>query len=150
MAFQRQRSFRLDLEEWSLKAILRAEAALDEIGARMIEHVWTAYDRPTTGRGFTNRTFALRRSIKAEVVRTDSKVTLSMTADTDYASYVELIKNGKYAYLLPTLIDMIPAAEEILRTRLAEPDARGARGAKGRARIAELLAKGRAMERGGL
>jgi len=71
-------------------------------------HIKKDYNRAKTGRGFTDRTGTLRRSIGSKVVYHASKhlVIGYIFAGTYYAVYVEFRWGGRYAYLWPGIIDM--------------------------------------------
>lgn len=150
MAISRQRTFKVDFDLFNAAVHAQVEELQEELGNRMVEHVWTAYDRPTTGRGFTNRTFDLRRSIRARVEALDHKIRLRMSANTSYAGIVESIKSGEYAYLGPTMEDMLPVAEQMIRDRLRVETIYKDRMGAQRSRMRDLLAKGRAAEKAGL
>lgn len=148
-AIKRQRTIKIkqDLEEFERAVAAQAEDLAEDLGKRMIDHVWEAYDRPTTGKGFTNRTFNLRKSIRADVDVHPNKVVLRMRAGMHYASYVEGIKDGMYAYLGPTIDDMLPVAESMIAERMKVATVYQNKMKKAQGRYLELLAKGRAAEK---
>jgi hypothetical protein len=124
----------------------------------MLEHVRTEYARPLTGKGFTDRTYDLRNSIQATVDFEPTETILRYTAGSaeptadhpqgvTYAGYVEYIKNGEYAYLGPSFLDMAPVVEQMLRDRMNVLKLQTTvAGFKGRRRIIDLLELGREAE----
>jgi hypothetical protein len=152
-AIRRQRTFRAEIEEFTQAVEAQAETVLQEIGDMAVEHVRVAYDRPTTGRGFTNRTFKLRRSVKARANMEGQKIVLHLEAGRPnalYASYVEQIRGGEFAYLTPAIEDMLPVARQMIQDRLNVQTVRKDTGAKGRSVAQRLIARGRAREAAGL
>ena len=71
-------------------------------------HIKKNYNRAKTGKGFTDQTGTLRRSIGSKVVIRLSKhmVVGYVFAGTYYAVYVEFRWGGRYAYLWPGIVDM--------------------------------------------
>ncbi len=71
-------------------------------------HIKKFYNRAKTGKGFTDQTGTLRRSIGSKVVFWKSKhiVIGYIFAGTYYAVYVEFRWGGRYAYLWPGITDM--------------------------------------------
>jgi hypothetical protein len=57
-----------------------------------------------SGKGFTDRSGRLRASIRQDIDIGSTKVVGSVEATMSYAQYVELLWNGKYAYLVPALV----------------------------------------------
>lgn len=82
-------------------------------------HIKKDYNRAKTGKGFTDRTGTLRRSIGSKVVIRLSKhlVVGYVFAGTNYAIYVEFRWGGRYAYLWPGITDM---KEQIWKTLVKE------------------------------
>jgi hypothetical protein len=63
-----------------------------------------SYMNPSpSGKGFTDRTGALRQSIQAWVEEMPGKTIGYVSAGTDYDKYVELLWDGKYSFMLPAL-----------------------------------------------
>jgi len=71
-------------------------------------HIKKGYNRAKTGKGFTDRTGTLRRSIGSAVIWKVSKHVIIgyIFAGTFYAVYVEFRWGGQYAYLWPGVTDM--------------------------------------------
>ncbi len=71
-------------------------------------HIKKEYNREKTGKGFTDRTGTLRRSIGSKTVyRLNKNLVIGyIFAGTYYAVYVEFRWGGKYAYLWPGITDM--------------------------------------------
>jgi hypothetical protein len=82
-------------------------------------HIKKDYNRAKTGKGFTDRTGTLRRSIGSKVVVQVSKhlVIGYVFAGTYYAVYVEFRWGGRYAYLWPGITDM---KDQIWKTLVEE------------------------------
>lgn len=98
-----------------LKNLDRAEAEIVKQGAKAMEiaslateaHIKKEFQRQRTGKGFTDRTGTLRRSIGHHVIIESKSYIMGVVyAGTYYAVYVECRWNGKYAYLLPGLMEM--------------------------------------------
>lgn len=153
MALRRQRSFKADFASLEAAVKSQAEEMFNDLGQQMVEHARTVYthEEGDTGPGFTNRTHKLEESFRGAVDLKPKSVTLRMSATKSYAKYVEGIKDGKYAYLRPTLEDMLPVAEKMMKDRLdiRAVAVRMGQGKAGQARIKELIAKGRAEEAAG-
>lgn len=82
---------------------------MEEIAVLLENHAKTAYDRPRTGQGFTDRTGNLRNSIDAFVAEaTQEYVLVLLTAGMEYAPFVELLHKAEYAFLRPTVEDLQP------------------------------------------
>lgn len=110
-----------------LKNLDRAEAEIVKAGVKGVElaslateaHIKKEYRRPVTGKGFTDRTGTLRRSIGHHVIiESKSYIMGFIYAGTYYAVYVECRWNGKYAYLLPGLMEMKGNIRAILEKTL--------------------------------
>ncbi len=79
-----------------------------------------------SGLGFTDRTGQLRSSIGYDTKISTTKVVGTLSADTDYALFVEQLWGGKYAYMLPALIqnydyisnEVVDAAEKAVARSL--------------------------------
>ena len=71
-------------------------------------HIKKDYNRAKTGKGFTDRTGTLRRSVGSHTIYHASKniVIGYVFAGTFYAVYVEFRWGGGYAYLWPGIMDM--------------------------------------------
>lgn len=110
---------KLDIAE---SEILKAtEKAIKLSMEKTEEHIRTEYQRQTTGKGFTDRTGNLRRSIDSTVVvNAKSDITGYVHAGTSYAVDVECRSSGKFAYLLPGLMDMKAQSWSILTKTLKE------------------------------
>lgn len=77
-----------------------------EVACQMlVNYIKVEYSRPTTGKGFTDRTGNLRNSISYTVTEDDNGVVGWVHAGMEYAVIVELHHNRTYAYLLPALND---------------------------------------------
>lgn len=63
-----------------------------------------SYQNPSrSGLGFTDRTGRLRSSIRYDTKITSTKTVGTLSADTEYALFVEQLWGGRYAYMLPAL-----------------------------------------------
>ena len=89
---------------------------------KTVNHIKTEYNRPSGGKGFTDRTGNLRNSINSKTESKGKEVVGYTYAGEDYAPHVEQRYEGRYAFLWPGTND------------------RGARIARGEA-ISELLSK---------
>jgi len=98
-----------------LKNLDRAEAEIVKAGVKGVglaslateAHIKKEFQRQRTGKGFTDRTGTLRRSIGHHVIiESKSYIMGYIYAGTYYAIYVECRWNGKYAFLLPGLMEM--------------------------------------------
>lgn len=144
---QRKRTIDGGLARFSELFKRRAAELGDEIGALLLEHVRTEYVRPITGKGFTDRTGDLRGSLDAIVIFEGGKVRIRFVAMMDYAAAVEKIKDGTYAYLGPTMMDMQPTIRQLIIEEMAAARiAMGVPGFMGRSRIADLIDLGRQRE----
>lgn len=66
--------------------------------------LYPSYLNPSpSGKGFTDRTGALRQSIQAWVEEESRKTIGYVSAGTSYDKYVELLWGGKYSFMLPSL-----------------------------------------------
>jgi len=90
------------LPQFYLKA---AEGRMDYELRKTVNHIKVEYSRPTTGKGFTDRTGNLRNSTGYEVERTDKDVTGWVNATMDYAEAVEVKYSGRFAFLWPGVND---------------------------------------------
>lgn len=64
------------------------------------------FNRSRTGRGFSDVTGRLRRSIDAAAIEEKAAVSGYIFADTPYAEAVEHRSSGKFAYLWPAVTEM--------------------------------------------
>jgi len=106
---------RLDAAE---KEILRGlHRGMTEATLATEVHIKKEYQRPVTGKGFTDRTGALRKSIGSKVVFHASKhvVIGYIFAGMRYAVNVEFRWGGKYAYLWPGVMDMKSKIWQIIK-----------------------------------
>ena len=88
------------------KDIMKAAAAGMDYGLRgAVNHIKTEYSRPSTGKGFTDRTGNLRNSLAKKTEPGSDKVVGWVYATEEYAPQVELRWEGKYAYMLPGVKD---------------------------------------------
>lgn len=105
------------------KALL---AGVDEAGMAISTHIKVEYQRPITGKGFTDITGDLRKSIHSIAFVTPRGIRGQiiaggqLTGGVDYAEHVEHVAGGKYAYMLPGFLekrsDILPTV--IRRARL--------------------------------
>lgn len=104
------------------REILKATARAMEIASLGVEsHIKSEFRRPVTGKGFTDRTGTLRRSIGHHVIVERKDYVIGVVyAGVFYAVYVECRWNGKFAYLLPGLMEMKAKVWEILVRTLKE------------------------------
>jgi hypothetical protein len=70
-----------------------------------VNHIKRGYDRPRTGKGFTDRTGNLRNSLDKKVVPDRHGAEGYVYAGMDYAPHVEERWEGRYAYLWPGVQD---------------------------------------------
>lgn len=141
---QRQRTIALGIDRMRETVYGNAQAVCEQISAMLLDHVKTEYVRPLTGKGFTDRTGDLRASIQAAVTFDNFKFRIKFSAGMVYAGIVEMIKDGTYAYFMPTVHDCIPQVRELIKREMSVQALIGSQ--IGRARIADLLALGRAAE----
>lgn len=67
-----------------------------------------------------NRTGELEASISADVESfTGAVLTVALSAGTDYAQFLELARDGRWAWLWPAMLACVGGIEEILTRRLA-------------------------------
>ena len=71
-----------------------------------VDYIKVEYSRPTTGKGFTDRTANLRNSIGQDSQLTHRGAMGIVNAKMEYAPYVETINEGQYAFLWPGVNDM--------------------------------------------
>lgn len=63
-----------------------------------------SYQNPSrSGLGFTDRTGQLRSSIRYDTKISSTQTVGTLSADTEYALFVEQLWGGRYAYVLPAL-----------------------------------------------
>ena len=86
--------------------IKRLAMALEFAADMLVNYIKVEFDRPATGRGFTDRTTNLRNSIsRSNAVIDGDSVVVWVYAGEDYAIYVELHNGRIYAFMLPALND---------------------------------------------
>lgn len=87
-----------------------------------VNHIKSAYDRPKTGKGFTDRTANLRNSLDKQVNANRSGAEGYVYAGMDYAVYVETRWEGRFAYLWPGVQDkkgdILNAIEKAIKSYL--------------------------------
>jgi hypothetical protein len=71
-----------------------------------VDHIKVAYSRPTTGKGFTDRTGNLRNSLGHESQLSFGGVVGVIRAKMPYAPVVETRREGMYAFMWPGVMDM--------------------------------------------
>lgn len=99
----------------------RLAIALEFAADMLVNYIKTEFDRPKTGRGFTDRTTNLRNSIsRSKAIIDGDTVTVWVFAGMEYAAIVELHHGRIYAYLLPGLNDKRREIFKILRTILSK------------------------------
>lgn len=81
----------------------RLKDAMEYACQMLVDYIKVEYSRPTTGKGFTDRTTNLRNSIGYTVTDDDDGVVGWVHAGMDYAVIVELEHGRVYAYMLPAL-----------------------------------------------
>jgi hypothetical protein len=104
---------RARLREMEALLYERAAGAADEIATYL-----ETYSKTTAP--FTDRTGNLRASIKGSATRLRRDLfTVILEATMEYAIFVELIREGKYAYIWPSIADNQGRIMEIWHKRLA-------------------------------
>lgn len=87
-------------------------------------HIIKDYNRAKTGKGFTDRTGNLRRSVGSKVVFVSTNIMIGYVfaggAFAPYAVYVEFRWGGKYAYLWPAMMDMRSQIWQIIKKETRE------------------------------
>jgi hypothetical protein len=141
---QRQRTIQLGMDMMRETVYGKAAQVCDDIGSLLLDHVKTVYVRPITGKGFTDRTGDLRASIAANVTFVDHRFIIKFSAGMVYAKVVEMIKDGTYAYFMPTVTDCMPQIRDLIKREMSVKTLEGSQ--IGRARIADLIARGKAVE----
>jgi hypothetical protein len=107
------------LEFYENAYIQRLAIALEFAGDMLVNYIKTEYDRPKTGKGFTDQTGNLRNSIsRSKAVVDGDSVTVWVYAGMEYAVIVELEHGRIYAYMLPALNDKRGEILGIIQTAL--------------------------------
>ena len=97
---------RKNLKEFERKLIKRLVNAIELVAIAVADHIKVTYQRPLTGKGFTDRTGALRQSITHKVRVERGMIVAYIFAGMEYAPHVEFVVGGKYAFMLPGFVDM--------------------------------------------
>ena len=95
-----------NLKVFERKLIERLVLAMGFVAMAITTHIKVAYQRPISGKGFTDRTGALRQSITHKVVIERGMIVAYIYAGMEYGPYVEFVVAGKYAFMLPGFLDM--------------------------------------------
>ncbi len=146
-ATQRRRTIKTSLDDFEARVIEQSANLAEEIGEMLVEYSKTMFNRPYTGRGFTDRTGDLRRSIRGDVSIVERAVIMKLSASMPYAKYVETMRSGEYAFLAPALEEMIPQIQALIERKMQVETLYKDTGKAGRSRIAELIQRGREAER---
>lgn len=85
------------------KALL---AGVTESMIQISNHIKVAYQRPITGKGFTDHTGSLRQSINGSANLIPNGIRGIVIAGMEYSLRVELVAGGTYAYMLPGFLEM--------------------------------------------
>ena len=81
-------------------------AGVDEAGMKVSTHIKVEFQRPITGKGFTDRTGFLRKGIQNITKEVPGGVLGQIIASANYAEHVENVAGGKYAFMLPGFMEM--------------------------------------------
>ncbi len=101
------------------KALL---AGVGEAGMEISTHIKVEYQRPITGKGFTDITGFLRKSINSVAFVIPRGIRGLVFAGANYAEHVEHVAGGKYAFMLPGFLekrsDIVPTVVRRARREL--------------------------------
>jgi len=96
-----------NLKIFERKLIERLVLAMGFVAMAITTHIKVAYQRPISGKGFTDRTGDLRRSIThSKPVIERGMIVVYIFAGMEYGPHVEFVVAGKYAFMLPGFLDM--------------------------------------------
>ena len=101
-----------NLAKFEKALIAQLIMALGFVALAITTHIKVTYQRPVTGKGFTDRTSLLRRSVTHKIIQRNGRIEVWIFAsggapgDEGYAQYVEFVAGGKYAFMLPGFLDM--------------------------------------------
>ena len=86
------------------------KAGIDHAALSVETHIKVEYQRPITGKGFTDITGLLRKSGSHFVDISNWRIRgfVHFGFGLDYALHVENVAGGKYAYMVPGFADMRP------------------------------------------
>lgn len=104
--------------------------SVEQVAIIIADFIRVTYQRPITGKGFTDRTSLLRQSISHKVTVERGLVIGWIFAsgggggkdDEAYAHHVEFISGGKFAFMLPGFLAKKP---EIMKLLIKELKRRG-------------------------
>lgn len=96
--------------------------SVEQVAIIIADFIRVNYQRPITGKGFTDQTGALRQSITSKVTVEKGVIIAWVFAGMEYAPFVEVISGGKYAFMLPGFLAKKP---EIMKLLIKELKRRG-------------------------
>lgn len=100
-------------------------AGVTEASMATVVHIQTQFQRPITGKGFTDRTGMTRQSITHRVDLTRNGIRASIISGAAHSIHLEHVAGGKYAYMLPGFLEMrsrlLPIITNRTRRELALP-----------------------------
>lgn len=100
-------------------------AGVTEAALATVEHIKVEYQRPITGKGFTDRTSQTRRSITHKVVLSPRGIRGFIISGAEHSIHLEHVAGGKYAYMLPGFLEMrgrlLPIITKRARRELVSP-----------------------------
>lgn len=97
---------RKNLKLFQRQILARLLKAMEFVAMAIVVHIQITYQRPLSGKGFTDRTGALRQSITYKVRIERNMIVVYIYAGMEYAPHVEYVVAGKYAFMLPGFLDM--------------------------------------------
>lgn len=80
-------------------------AGVGEVGMEISTHIKVEYQRSITGKGFTDITGALRKSIHSVAFVIPRGIRGLIIAGMNYSEHVEHVAGGKYAFMLPGFME---------------------------------------------
>ena len=110
-----------NLTKYEAAGFKATERGVKKAAIATASHVKREYNRPSTGKGFSNVSGLLRSSIRGVVVASGKKIigyVIAGTGKLHYAPYVEFRWGGKYAYLWPGVKDMKKEIKAIIKKEL--------------------------------
>ncbi len=104
-AIEGMKEVRKNLNVFERRLLDNLVNALEHVAFVVETYIKVTYQRPISGKGFTDRTGALRRSITHRVVIERGMIIVWIFAGMEYGPHVEHVVAGKYAFMLPGFLD---------------------------------------------
>lgn len=111
------------IKEWNGKEVkakhTRAfKAGIHHAALSVETHIKVEYQRDITGKGFSDKTSALRRSGDTLITEARGRIIafVHFGFGMDYALHVENVAGGKYAYMGPGFAEMKPKLHGLFMT----------------------------------